>query len=87
MTDAKAMEKYIESIRSKKAPEKKKPNMDEPNHFEELLHVPKSVLDGCEAGSTAADGYNQKAGIQFFDNTALMVLLCHHDVVLFIANM
>ncbi|KAG6913022.1 hypothetical protein DXG01_010350, partial [Tephrocybe rancida] len=81
------MEKHVEFIRSKRARSIKKPNTEEPDHFEGSLRVPKSVLDGCEAGFTAADSRRDKASTQFFDDTALMALLCHHDVVLFIANM
>jgi hypothetical protein len=45
------------------------------------------VLDGCEASFTAADAAREKASTQFFDDTALMALLCRHDHVLWIANM
>ncbi|KAG6905254.1 hypothetical protein DXG01_003939 [Tephrocybe rancida] len=85
--DAEVMEKYIEFIRSKKVPRIKKPNTEEPDHFKGSLHVPKSVLDGCEASFTAADSRRNKESTQFFDDIALMVLLCCHDVVLFIVNM
>ncbi|KAG6906265.1 hypothetical protein DXG01_014926 [Tephrocybe rancida] len=85
--DVEAMDKYVEFIRAKKAPAKKRTNVEEHDHIEGSLHVPKSVLDGCEAGFTAADSRREKASMQFFDDTALMALLCHHDVVLFIANM
>jgi hypothetical protein len=45
------------------------------------------VLYGCEASFTTADAAQEKASTQFFDDTALMALLCHHDHVLWIANM
>ncbi|KAG6904626.1 hypothetical protein DXG01_008524 [Tephrocybe rancida] len=85
--DAEAMEKYVDFIRSKKAPTKKRTNTEEPDHLKGSLCMPKSVLDGCEAGFTAADSHHEKASTQFFDDTALMALLCCDDVVLFIANM
>ncbi|KAG6903828.1 hypothetical protein DXG01_014638, partial [Tephrocybe rancida] len=85
--DSEAMEKYVDFIRSKKAPAKKRINVEEPDHLEGSLRVPKSVLDGCEAGFTAADSRHEKASTQFFDDTALMALLCRHNVVLFIVNM
>ncbi|KAG6913212.1 hypothetical protein DXG01_008697 [Tephrocybe rancida] len=85
--DSEAMEKYVDFIGSKKAPAKKRINIEEPDHLKGSLRVPKSVLDGCEAGFTAADSCREKASTQFFDDTALMALLCHYDVVLFIANM
>ncbi|KAG6913203.1 hypothetical protein DXG01_008799 [Tephrocybe rancida] len=44
--DAEAMEKHVEFIRSKRACSIKKPNTEEPDHFEGSLRVPKSVLDG-----------------------------------------
>ncbi|KAG6847590.1 hypothetical protein H0H93_007164, partial [Arthromyces matolae] len=56
------------------------------NHYEGPLQVPKSVLDDCEASFTVADDRREKASIQFFDDTALMALVCRHDVVLFLAN-
>ncbi|KAG6912599.1 hypothetical protein DXG01_013537, partial [Tephrocybe rancida] len=59
--DAEAMEKHVEFIRSKRARSIKKPNTEEPDHFEGSLRVPKSVLDGCEAGFTAADSRRDKA--------------------------
>ncbi|KAG6904446.1 hypothetical protein DXG01_009881, partial [Tephrocybe rancida] len=85
--DAEAMEKYIDFIRSKKVPPRKRTNTEEPDHLEGSLRVPKSVLDGCEAGFTAADSRCEKASTQFFDDTTLMALLCRHNIVLFIANM
>ncbi|TFK58163.1 hypothetical protein BDN72DRAFT_733400, partial [Pluteus cervinus] len=54
---------------------------------EDYLAVPNSVLNGCEASFTAADERREKASTQFFDDTALMALLCRHDRVLWIANM
>ncbi|KAG6906001.1 hypothetical protein DXG01_016385 [Tephrocybe rancida] len=51
------------------------------------LCVPNSVLDGCESGFTATDEGRTKASTQFFDDTALMALLCHHDIVLFLTNL
>ncbi|KAG6913379.1 hypothetical protein DXG01_007271 [Tephrocybe rancida] len=51
------------------------------------LRVPKSALDGCKSGFTAADDARVKASTQFFDDTALMALLCRHDRVLWIVNM
>ncbi|KAJ7437710.1 hypothetical protein FB451DRAFT_1450462 [Mycena latifolia] len=52
----------------------------------ELL-VPCSVLDGCEASFKAADERRVKASTQFYDDTALMALLCRHDRVLWLVNM
>ena len=60
---------------------------DEEDGYEGDLWVPRSVLDGCDASFTSADTAREKASTQFFDDTALMALLCHHDCVLWIANM
>ncbi|KAG6849074.1 hypothetical protein H0H93_011490 [Arthromyces matolae] len=87
-----AMEKYMESLRPSKARGQKRQNVgesEEEDFYEGdgKLRVPKSVLDACESGFTAADDRREKASTQFFDDTALMALLCRHDIVLFIANM
>jgi Kyakuja-Dileera-Zisupton transposase len=60
---------------------------NEEDGYEGNLRIPTSVLDGCEASFTAADAAREKASTQFFDDTALMALLCCHDHVLWIANM
>ncbi|KAG6913802.1 hypothetical protein DXG01_004197, partial [Tephrocybe rancida] len=84
-----AMEKYMDVLRAHKPPLKKTKTTqdDEEDRIEGGLCVPNSVLDGCESGFTATDERRAKASTQFFDNTALMALLCHHDIVLFLANM
>ncbi|KAG6912973.1 hypothetical protein DXG01_010701, partial [Tephrocybe rancida] len=84
-----AMEKYMDVLRAHKPPPKKTKTMqdDEEDRIEGGLRVPNSVLDGCESGFTATDERRAKASTQFFDNTALMALLCRHDIVLFLANM
>ncbi|KAG6804944.1 hypothetical protein H0H92_001565, partial [Tricholoma furcatifolium] len=86
------MEKYVEGLRTtaSRSHKRHKPTPTSTatdDHYEGTLRVPKSVLDGCESGFTAADSRRQKASTQFFDDTALMALLCRHDIVLFIANM
>ncbi|KAG6805326.1 hypothetical protein H0H92_015827, partial [Tricholoma furcatifolium] len=82
-------EAYIESVRASRArPSKSKRNVpSDEDHFEGSLRVPNSILDGCEASFTAADSRRVKASTQFFDDTALMALLCRHDIVLFMVNM
>ncbi|KAJ6587393.1 hypothetical protein B0H10DRAFT_2233998 [Mycena sp. CBHHK59/15] len=40
------------------------------------LLLPCSVLDGCEAWFKAADEKREKASTEFFEDTAIMVLLC-----------
>ncbi|KAG6846917.1 hypothetical protein H0H93_011144, partial [Arthromyces matolae] len=89
---AEEMENYVEGLRgAKDARPNKKPRVeaDEEDDCIEnpALLVPKSVLDSCEASFTAADARRTKASTQFFDDTALMALVCRHDLVLFLVNM
>jgi len=69
-------EHYVEDIRHPKKPAPKHTQIEEDDKLEGPLHVPKSVLDGCESGFIVADDQWQKASTQFFDDTALMALLC-----------
>ncbi|KAG6807169.1 hypothetical protein H0H92_008557 [Tricholoma furcatifolium] len=85
------MERYVSARRPVKKPRASKRARtadDEPEDgYEGGLRVPKSVLDDCEASFTAADDRRQKASTQFFDDTALMALVCRHDAVLWLVNM
>ncbi|KAF5374692.1 hypothetical protein D9615_008922 [Tricholomella constricta] len=84
------MARYVESVRptrSKPRKQSRRQDDEQDDKYEGPLRVPKSVLDGCEAGFTAADDARTKASTQFFDDTALMALLCRHDRVLWIVNM
>ncbi|KAF8834398.1 hypothetical protein BDN67DRAFT_985349, partial [Paxillus ammoniavirescens] len=54
---------------------------------EKGMHVPVSVLDGCGQSFIAADERREKASTQFFADTGLMALLCHHDRVLWLVNL
>ncbi|KAL0568123.1 hypothetical protein V5O48_013862 [Marasmius crinis-equi] len=92
--EVEAMEETVESIRPCKPTAKRAgvevedvAEEDEEDDYEGSMKVPRSALDGCEASFTAADEQREKASTQFFDYTVLMVLLCHHDCVLWIANM
>ncbi|KAJ7501610.1 hypothetical protein B0H11DRAFT_1713561 [Mycena galericulata] len=62
--------------------------VDEDDDYDhpELL-VPRSVIDGCEASFKAADEKREKASTEFFEDTAVMALLCRHDRVLWLINM
>jgi hypothetical protein len=51
------------------------------------MSVPKEVLDDCEQSFLAAKESNAKTSNNYYDDTALMAILCRHDHVLFIANM
>lgn len=85
--EVKAWEQYVHHIRPpQKQPtappwnqQKADDETEDHNHFENGLHVPKSVLDGCLASFTAADGTCIKGSTCYFDVTAIMTLLCCHD--------
>jgi hypothetical protein len=91
------MEAYVDSVRTKsdkterarkRAPGVHRVEEEEEDGYEhEKLLLPRSVLDGCEASFTAADEKRQKASTEFFEDTALMGLVCRHDRVLFVVNM
>ncbi|KAI6168603.1 hypothetical protein EDD17DRAFT_1772952 [Pisolithus thermaeus] len=51
------------------------------------MRIPASVLKSCNESFTAADEKHQKASTQFFSDTGVMALLCHHDCVTHLANM
>ncbi|CAK5275192.1 unnamed protein product [Mycena citricolor] len=46
----------------------------------------RSVLNECERSFAAADKTRAKSSSQFFDDKGLMGLLCHHNNLLFLAN-
>ncbi|KIM62208.1 hypothetical protein SCLCIDRAFT_25141 [Scleroderma citrinum Foug A] len=48
--------------------------------------VPDEAIDQCEASYEATDGQKQKAAMDNFDDTGLMMLICRHDIPLFFAN-
>ncbi|KAJ7240316.1 hypothetical protein B0H12DRAFT_1024705, partial [Mycena haematopus] len=87
-------EEYVDSIRNtsdKNEKRRKRPvvqEVDEDDGYEySRLPLPRSVLDACEASFKAADEKREKASTEFFEDTALMGLLCRHDRVLWLANM
>ncbi|KAG2159205.1 uncharacterized protein EDB93DRAFT_1237430 [Suillus bovinus] len=51
------------------------------------MRVPTSALDGCSESFFAADEKREKASTQFFADTGVMAMLCHHDRVLWLVNM
>ncbi|KAF9236950.1 hypothetical protein BU15DRAFT_88926 [Melanogaster broomeanus] len=73
------MEAHVEQCRSR--------GKEHDDILEEGMRVPVSVLDGCGESFKAADEKREKASTQFFTDTGLMALLCHHDHVLWLANM
>ncbi|KAJ7182224.1 hypothetical protein C8R43DRAFT_1115874 [Mycena crocata] len=92
------MEAYVEGVRGSKPGGTKggkkarvdveeSDDEDEDGYEHAHLKLPKSVLDECEASFQAADEKREKASTQFYDDTALMALLCRHDRVLWLVNM
>ncbi|KAH7882498.1 hypothetical protein F5I97DRAFT_1817119, partial [Phlebopus sp. FC_14] len=53
--------------------------INEDDHMEDGMHVPVSVLEGCEESFIVADKKREKTSTQFFMDIGLMALLCHHD--------
>ncbi|KAJ7327954.1 hypothetical protein DFH08DRAFT_710067 [Mycena albidolilacea] len=90
-------EEYVEYARDTKSTAKEKRHKPatvqeveeeaEDGYEFERLPLPRSVLDGCEASFKAADEKREKASTEFFEDTALMGLLCRHDRVLWVVNM
>ncbi|KAI6003263.1 hypothetical protein F5J12DRAFT_906222 [Pisolithus orientalis] len=91
--DIDTMECEIEGLRRTKASMQKrsgqssKKNCGDEDRFEQGMRIPPSVLKGCNESFTAADERCQKASTQFFSDTGVMALLCHHDCVIHLANM
>lgn len=54
---------------------------------EKGMNVPLSTLYECMNSFLAADGDRIKASVQYFDDTGVMALLCHHDIVIYWASM
>ena len=50
------------------------------------MQVSSSILQECHDSFKAADEQRTKASTQFFSDTGLMALLCHHDIVLWMVN-
>jgi Kyakuja-Dileera-Zisupton transposase len=78
----------VNGAKRRKATVAKEPAEEEEDAYEHPeLRLPRSVLDGCEASFKAADEKREKASTEFFEDTAIMALLCRHDRVLWLVNM
>ncbi|KAJ7080149.1 hypothetical protein B0H15DRAFT_953635 [Mycena belliarum] len=96
--DAARTEAYVDGVRNASAAdtrhEKRQKAMrdalaEEPSDGYEhpLLRLPTSTLDACESSFTAANENREKASAQFFEDTAIMGMICRHDRVLWLVNM
>ncbi|MGH7238961.1 MAG: hypothetical protein ACREHG_02730 [Candidatus Saccharimonadales bacterium] len=87
--DLNDMEADVEAKRGGRTTSKRKrmAAVEEEDGYEGNMKVPKSVLHQCKSTFIAADERRVKASTKFFDDTAVMALLCRHDMPLFLANM
>ena len=76
--DIKAMEAFIESCQSR-APPQPPWQSEAEDYLEPGMQIPASVLNDCGDSFVATDEKCQKASTQFFADTGIMALLCHHD--------
>ncbi|KAF9511782.1 hypothetical protein BS47DRAFT_1363548 [Hydnum rufescens UP504] len=51
------------------------------------LHAPNSTYDACQQSFIAADEDRIKVSTQYFEDTGVIALLCHHDIPLAVASM
>ncbi|KAJ7220486.1 hypothetical protein GGX14DRAFT_532534 [Mycena pura] len=80
-------EEYVDGGMRRKRPRVEEVDENDDDYEHPDLLLPRSVLDSCKASFKAADEKRGKASTEFFDDTALMALLCRHDRVLWIVNM
>ncbi|KAJ7079204.1 hypothetical protein C8R44DRAFT_754712 [Mycena epipterygia] len=83
-------EHYVDSVRNVKKAKRPKATVEdevEDDYEHPELPLPRSVLDSCEASFKVADEKREKASTELFEDTAIMVLLCRHDRVLWLVNM
>jgi hypothetical protein len=73
----------LHDLPDKKKTKRPNPTLQEINEDDEYeytrLPLPHSVLNACEASFKVADEKWEKASTDFFEDTAFMGLLCHHD--------
>ncbi|KAG1734248.1 uncharacterized protein EDB91DRAFT_1238447 [Suillus paluster] len=77
--NVKAMEDFIQSCHGERHRARASRAEGDEDHYEEGMHVPVSVLNGCGESFVAADEKREKA--------SLMALLCRHDCVLWLVNL
>lgn len=89
---------HVETIRPPKKASKKHRNRegetvdiqhapaDADDRREFSLPVPNSTYDACSESFIAADGEHVKASTDYFADTGVMVILCCHDIPLFLVN-
>ncbi|KAI6111406.1 hypothetical protein F5141DRAFT_1188457 [Pisolithus sp. B1] len=86
-SEVKSMEMFIEKQQSLPSSHQNSVHHLQGDSFEDGMRVPMSVLDGCGDSFHAADEKWKKVSTNFFADTGLMALLCHHDHVFWLVNM
>ncbi|KAK7454576.1 hypothetical protein VKT23_011328 [Stygiomarasmius scandens] len=85
--DIKKWEALVNEARPSKPSKRPKQQATEPlqedDHYEHGMRVPKSALDGCLGSFTAAQETITSASGEKFDKTADAGMFCQHDVALF----
>jgi hypothetical protein len=76
--DMTAVEDFVDGCQSRRPPQAQSSSAED-DRYEPGMSVPMSVLNGCNDLFVAADEKWEKASMQFFADTGLMALLCHHD--------
>ncbi|KAF9503659.1 hypothetical protein BS47DRAFT_1309448 [Hydnum rufescens UP504] len=61
--------------------------VDAEDRCEPGMPIPNLCADSCGESFIAADSNRVKASTMYFSDTSMMAMLCHHDIVLFWANM
>jgi Kyakuja-Dileera-Zisupton transposase len=63
-----------------------RPNLHSPVH-EIGIAVPNKMLDLCKEFYNVANEQHAKASRTYFEDTGIMALVCHHDCIIFLANL
>ena len=89
--DVKVVEDFVKSCQSVASasghPRRAQNGSAGDDGYEAGMHVPTSVLNGCNDSFVAADEKREKASTMFFADTGLVALLCRHDHPLWTINM
>jgi Kyakuja-Dileera-Zisupton transposase len=84
--DCNQMEAY--EIHSKMTPKgTPTPNLHSPHVHEIGVAIPNKELNLCGESYNAANEQHAKASGTFFEDTGIMALICHHDHIIFLANL
>ncbi|KAG0701127.1 hypothetical protein DFH29DRAFT_982844 [Suillus ampliporus] len=85
--DVNAMEDFVQRCHGEGCQARASRAEPDEDCYEEGMHIPVSILNGCGDSFIAADEKREKASTRFFTDTGLMALLCRHDCVLWVMNL